>query len=115
MVNRKPTLFDNPDPSLYKYLFPGDFFGCEKKKDGPMSDLTKEIIAATQTPIDGGSNDFYMEHALTLDENFDNTFRDRYGNYEDKTSWWYRQMEANGFPFGEDRMPWIWEDEEYYD
>jgi len=115
-MRRKNTIFDNINPSMRDLLFPNNIFETKTPRSELLrikeeQNYAKETESESETPW---GDDFYMERAMKLGKATDDMYRDNYGNY-DKKSYWYQKMEQNGFPYGEDEMPELLEDDEYYD
>lgn len=94
--------------SKFNMLFGNDVF----QYNGNPIPVSK--VELKEEPKKDWGDDFYMEHAMTLGEGFDRTYRDNYGNY-DKDTYWYQKMKENGFPYGDDEMPELLENDEFYD
>ena len=117
---RKATIFDNVQPELYKYLFPGDFFDSKPTK-AEMADYKEKVkremeedrIAAEEAERTKYDNDFYMKKVMEQPW-YDRLERDAYGNYYTDT-YYYQKMQEHDFPLGDDEMPEIWNGEEFYD
>lgn len=115
-MRRKNTIFDNVNPAMRDLLFPKNIFET-KTPQSELLRIKEERDFTEEANLEGESewkDDFYMEHAMELGKWADDMYRDNYGNY-DKDTYWYQKMEQNGFPYGEDEMPELLENDEFYD